>query len=81
MNTIEQLILVADAYKAASSIDKDGTVSHRVFGDTKKLSALRSGSDITTRRLGAAFRWFSENWPDGEKKPEILLAQTSEGAT
>lgn len=77
--TIEQLIIVADAYKTATGIDSDTTVSYRVFGDSKKLRALRSNSDITTRRLRSAFTWFSENWPAEASKPEALLNYAQEG--
>lgn len=79
MSTIEQLIVVADAYKAATGIENDTTVSYRVFGDSKKLKALRSDSDITTRRLRAAFAWFSDNWPAEASKPEALLNHAQEG--
>jgi hypothetical protein len=72
MNTIENLLAVADAYKRASGVDFDRTVSHRVFKDSKKLTDLRSGSDITLRRYNDAMRWFSENWPEGSDRPEEL---------
>ncbi|MDK8871513.1 hypothetical protein [Paracoccus sp. SSJ] len=69
---IDDLIARADAYKAAAGIVDDSTVSYRVFGDTKKLGALRRGADITTRRFLAALRWFDQNWPTSEpaKPPE-----------
>lgn len=72
MCSIDHLIFVADAYKAATGVTEDKTVSHRVFGDAKKLRALRIGADITTRRLWSALLWFSENWPEGHSKPRIL---------
>tara|TARA_R110002049_G_scaffold23545_10_gene83668 strand:- start:52466 stop:52714 length:249 start_codon:yes stop_codon:yes gene_type:complete len=72
MNTIENLLAVADAYKRASGIEFDRTVSHRVFGDSKKLSALRTGSDITLRRYNDALLWFSENWPEQADRHEAL---------
>ncbi|MBL3571805.1 hypothetical protein BV509_20575 [Rhodovulum sulfidophilum] len=65
MQTIEHLLRLADAYKQAASIAEDTTVSYRVFGDTKKLAALRAGGDITTRRYRAAIAWFEDNWPNG----------------
>lgn len=82
MNTIENLLAVADAYKRASGVEFDRTVSHRVFGDSKKLSALRTGSDITIKRYNAALVWFAENWPDDKKKPPVLagLVETSKDA-
>lgn len=60
---IHALIERADAYKAAAGLTDDTTVSYRVFSDTKKLTALRQGADITTRRFNAAMAWFDENWP------------------
>ena len=72
MNTIESLLAVADAYKRVSGVEFDRTVSHRVFGDSKKLSALRAGSDITIKRYNAALVWFAENWPEGSEKPPAL---------
>ncbi len=63
MIEIDALISRADAYKVASGIVDDTTVSYRVFGDTKKLTALRGGADITVRRFNAAMCWFDQNWP------------------
>lgn len=60
---INDLIARADEYKMAAGIVDDSTVSYRVFGDTKKLAAMRRGADITTRRFNAAMRWFDQNWP------------------
>lgn len=69
MQTVETLLAIADAYKRAAGIDHDRTVSHRVFGDSKKLTALRSGADITLRRFNDAMSWFEDNWPEGEPHP------------
>ncbi|MEE2860864.1 MAG: hypothetical protein VYB46_08640 [Pseudomonadota bacterium] len=63
MIDMNSLIARADAYKVAAGVSEDTTVSHRVFGDTKKLSALRRGGDITVRRFNAAMAWFDQNWP------------------
>lgn len=70
MMSIEALLARADAYKLAAGVDQDSTVSYRVFGDSKKLSALRSNADITVGRFNAAMRWFDENWPESSE-PEI----------
>lgn len=80
------LIDVADAYKAAAGLTVDKTVSHRVFGDSKKLRSLRAGSDITVSRFNAAMLWFASNWPDGADLPAILSEfasgpKTNEAAT
>lgn len=72
MDSIEHLISIIDAYKAASGIERDATISHRIFGDSKKISGMRLGADITTRRLRAAYEWLGKNWPDGVDRPEGL---------
>lgn len=72
MNSIDTLIGIADAYKVAAGVTADTTVSHRVFGDTKKLAALRCGGDITTKRFHSAMCWFSEEWPAGKPVPAAL---------
>lgn len=56
------LLAVIDAYVAAESVP-DTTVSSRAFKDSKKVSALRAGRDITTNRNALALVWFSEHWP------------------
>lgn len=65
------LLLIADAYKRATGLE-DVTVSHRVFGDSKKLSALRGESDITVGRFNTAVAWFASNWPDGAAWPDDI---------
>lgn len=69
MQTIETLLARADAYKRAAGVNQDSTVSHRVFGDSKKLTALRAGADITVRRFNDAMLWFDENWPEDGLSP------------
>jgi hypothetical protein len=36
-----------------------------LFGDSKKLGALRRGADLQSRRLEKAFAWFANQWPRG----------------
>lgn len=68
MNATDSLLALADAYGAAHKIESS-TVSWRVFGDTKKLGAIREGADIQMRRFEKAVRWFSANWPAGVDWP------------
>ena len=68
MLNIEHLIAVADEYGRAANVEEK-TVSSRVFQDSKKLAAIRGGSDITVGRHNAALAWFSANWPDGAEWP------------
>jgi hypothetical protein len=63
MLNIEHLITVADEYGRVAQVEEK-TVSSRVFQDSKKLGAIRAGSDITVGRYNAALAWFSANWPD-----------------
>lgn len=64
MIEIAHLLQVLDAYRAATGVE-ESTVSHRVFGDTKKVAAMRAGADITTGRFNQALVWLSANWPQG----------------
>jgi hypothetical protein len=77
MMTIHALLAVADAYKIAASVEHDRTVSHRVFEDSKKLSALRGGAGIDVRRFNNAMVWFLENWPEGHTPPKGLREHVS----
>lgn len=72
MITINELLAVADAYKIAALVDHDRTVSHRVFEDSKKISALRTGAGIDVRRFNSALCWFFHNWPEGHVPPKGL---------
>jgi hypothetical protein len=79
MINIQHLLAVADAYREALGIE-DKTVSSRVFDDSKKLTALRSGSDLTVSRFNDALRWFSDNWPEGAMWPVDVIRPTLERA-
>lgn len=68
MFEIAHLLALVDAYEAAEKIG-DTTLSFRVFGDSKKIAALRDKSDITTSRFNGAVEWFSKNWPPETKWP------------
>lgn len=64
MIDVNHLLDVADAYARISGIEEK-TVSNRVFQDSKKLAAIRDGSDITVGRFNSALAWFAANWPEG----------------
>jgi hypothetical protein len=68
MLQIAHLLALADEYQRVDPIE-DKTLSGRIFGDQKKLAALRDGSDITTARFNASVQWFSDHWPDGAQWP------------
>jgi len=63
MSALDHLLTAAAAYASAENVELK-TVSWRVFGDGKKLEAIRDrGADIQVRRLEGAMAWFSANWP------------------
>lgn len=63
MSALDHLLTVAAEYARAEGIELK-TVSWRVFGDGKKLEAIRdTGADIQVRRYERAVAWFSANWP------------------
>ena len=63
MLQIAHLLALANEYQRATGLE-DKTLSFRVFGDSKKLTALRGQADITTTRFNDALRWFDEHWPE-----------------
>lgn len=69
--TIAALLSVSDRYMALAGIGEEKTLSYRVFGDSKKLTALRDGSDITLTRFNAAMGWFAAQWPDDHPPEEL----------
>ena len=69
MTQIPHLLALADEFKRVEQIE-DKTLSFRVFGDSKKLSAMRDGADITTGRFNTALQWFSDNWPGSATWPK-----------
>lgn len=71
MTEIAHLLTLTDNFIEATSI-KEVTLSHRVFGDSKKLAAIRNGADITLGRFNTALEWFSDNWPANAKWPDAV---------
>lgn len=69
MLSVRDLLTLADAYRGTVPVE-DKTLSFRIFGDSKKLAALRGESDITVGRFNDAMLWFSANWPEGLAWPE-----------
>lgn len=72
--TVTNLLDVVDAYKKADGQVVDTTLSKRVFGDRKKIPAMRQGADITVGRFNKAMGWFAEHWPPGNERPELLAS-------
>ncbi|MFN3575519.1 MAG: hypothetical protein ACK4TJ_00820 [Tabrizicola sp.] len=74
MLTTQDLIAVADRFRLLTGIEEETTLSHRLFGDTKKLRQLRQGAGITLERFNAAMQWLATRWPDGHDFPDALAA-------
>lgn len=74
MISTETLVAIADLFRTASGGMRETTLSHRIFGDSKKLTALRGSADITVGRFNAAMCWMAENWPEGHDRPVSLAA-------
>jgi hypothetical protein len=74
MLTTDDLLSAAELFRDLSGIEEETTLSHRLFGDTKKLRQLREGSGITLERFNAAMQWMAVRWPDGQDLPSALVA-------
>lgn len=79
MFEITHLLTLADCYARATSLE-DVTLSHRLFGDSKKLGALRGGADITVTRFNSALLWFATNWPSNADWPAGVFRPITEEA-
>jgi hypothetical protein len=77
MSGIDQLLALAREYARAEDVELT-TVSWRVFGDTKKLGALESGSDIQVKRYEAAITWFDKNWPAEAAWPSAVARPSAD---
>jgi hypothetical protein len=73
MIEISDLILLSDRWRAVAGLERESTLSHRIFGDTKILGRLRAGGEITVGRFNMALAWFDQHWPEGAEVPPLLL--------
>jgi hypothetical protein len=76
MLQIAHLLTLADEYQRHDPVE-DKTLSFRVFGDSKKLSSLRVGADLTTSRFNLALSWFDDNWPQMAVWPDEVPRPTT----
>lgn len=72
MLQISDLLRVADLYRTAAAVERESTLSYRVFGDNKRLTSIRAGQEITVGRFNNAMTWFAARWPETEPMPDIL---------
>ena len=63
------IVSLARSYSAATELPIV-TISSRIFDDSKKISAMEAGADITLRRYNMALAWFADNWPEDAVWPE-----------
>ncbi|MDB5445653.1 MAG: hypothetical protein JWQ97_970 [Phenylobacterium sp.] len=82
MSAIDQLLRLTGEYQRATGFT-DATVSTHLFNDGKKLSAIKAGKDVSTRRLEAAIhtlsvKWPAEAvWPDDIARPEVVSGEAA----
>jgi len=76
LHGVSHLLDLVDAFIEATNVN-ERTLSFRIFGDNRKLGALREGADITTGRYNAAVLWIAMHAPVGEVGSNVrrLLAQ------
>jgi hypothetical protein len=72
--SIPRLIEIADAFRRTADGMPESTLSYRIFGDTKRLGALRDGREITVGRYNHALDWFDAHWPADVDRPAALIA-------
>ncbi|WP_201743940.1 hypothetical protein [Paragemmobacter ruber] len=73
MMRVSDLVMLCDAFRDAAGGLPESTLSHRMFGDSKRLTVLRGGvADITVGRFNRAMIWLRQNWPEGRDLPALL---------
>ena len=72
MYTVDHLVLLIAPYREKKPLSLS-TVSKELFGDGNRLRLMTEGkADTSSRRLRAAFQWFSDHWPvDAEWPADI----------
>lgn len=78
MLTVDHVLLLVEPFCKARKIS-ESRLSSLIFNDGKRIALLRTGRDITSRRMVDVFQWFSDHWPDGAEWPSDVprLEQTS----
>lgn len=80
MSGIAAFLHLVERYCSAAGC-AEATLSTRMLGDGKRLSAIRSGSDIGVRRLAEAVAWLSRNWPaDLDWPADVVRPEPAEAA-
>ena len=80
MNLRNHLVLVAEAYGAATGLSLS-RISTIVLNGGSRLPDIASGrSDITLGKFEDAMRWFSANWPADAAWPDGVARPFPESA-
>jgi len=64
MYTIDQLVVLARAYVAATGVALSTVSLRAVPGNDRFFGGLIAGRDCSARNAERAGNWFDENWPD-----------------
>jgi hypothetical protein len=73
MITKETLLDMADLFRGACGIERETTLSSRIFDDSKRLTNLRGDGDITISSFTKAMTYMAANWPQGQSMPDLLV--------
>lgn len=72
MITKQTLLQMADQFREACGIERETTLSFRIFDDSKRLTNLRGDGDITIGSFTKAMTYMAANWPEGRDLPAQL---------
>ena len=78
MNTRSKLLLVAEAYRAASKKSL-ATVGKSIADNSTLFAKLAAGHGCTIDTYDKAMDWFSTNWPEEVVWPNGVERPQSEG--
>jgi hypothetical protein len=79
MSAIDDLLTLSRVYMQAEGVSTT-TLSHRMFNDGKKLTAIEAGRDIQVTRYERAVQWLSDNWPKNSAWPADISRPVSASA-
>lgn len=71
------LLDLCDAYRAAAGVGQEKTLSFRIFQDSKRLTRIRDGADITLTGWNMAMRYLADRWPAKADLPAELVPYMS----
>jgi hypothetical protein len=78
MNDIQSLILVFNAYLAATG-QAEATISTKFLGNGNRIREIREGGDMGSRRIARALTAFSAAWPPDAQWPDLVARPSAGG--